>query len=132
LIIHVEEPPLAYADLAFDYRPEAPREKILEALKEVIPMDIRVPFDHRLITGVPGPAIVELAQQEDVGLIVMATHGRTGLTRTLMGSVAEEVVRKAKCPVLTIKPAAHAVAASRSAAICAAPAQKRRTRHAYL
>ena len=43
-------------------------------------------------------------------MIVMSTHGRTGLTRMLMGSVAEEVVRKAKCPVLTVKgkPAAKA------------------------
>jgi nucleotide-binding universal stress UspA family protein len=36
-------------------------------------------------------------------MIVMATHGRTGLTRPLMGSVAEEVVRKANCPVMTVK-----------------------------
>ena len=108
--------------MAFDYRREEPREKILRTLKEVIPTDTRVSFEHRLIAGVPGPAIVELAQQENVDLIVMATHGRTGLTRTLMGSVAEEVVRKAKCPVLTIKPAAQTVAATRSAATCAASA----------
>lgn len=51
-----------------------------------------------------------MAQRENVDLIVMATHGRTGLMRLLMGSVAEEVVRKAKCPVLTVKPATEALA----------------------
>ena len=40
-------------------------------------------------------------------MIVMATHGRTGLTRFLMGSVAEEVVRNAKCPVMTVKHPVH-------------------------
>ena len=47
--------------------------------------------------------IVRLAEEEDVDMIVMGTHGRRGLTRMLMGSVAEAVVRRASCPVLTIK-----------------------------
>ncbi len=45
--------------------------------------------------------IVEAARERDIDLIVMGTHGRTGLNRMLMGSVAEEVVRTAPCPVLT-------------------------------
>jgi universal stress protein A len=54
-----------------------------------------------------GPAdekIVETAQEKAADLIVMATHGRTGLYHALMGSVAEKVVRQAPCPVLTIRP----------------------------
>ncbi len=54
-----------------------------------------------------GPAdeiIVEAAQEKAASLIVMATHGRTGLYHALMGSVAEKVVRQAPCPVLTIRP----------------------------
>lgn len=54
-----------------------------------------------------GPAdeiIVEAAQEKAAALIVMATHGRTGLYHALMGSVAEKVVRQAPCPVLTIRP----------------------------
>jgi len=47
--------------------------------------------------------IVNEAGTDGASLIVMGTHGRTGLTRLLMGSVAESVVRRAKCPVLTIK-----------------------------
>jgi len=51
-----------------------------------------------------------VAEKEGVELIVMPTHGRRGLTRLLMGSIAEEVVRKAKCPVLTVKNAVPAKA----------------------
>ena len=49
-------------------------------------------------------AIVRYAQHNAIDLIVMATHGRTGLTHLLMGSVAERVVRSAPCPVLTMRP----------------------------
>jgi nucleotide-binding universal stress UspA family protein len=49
-------------------------------------------------------AIVRYASHNAIDLIVMATHGRTGLTHLLMGSVAEKVVRSAPCPVLTMRP----------------------------
>jgi len=115
LIVHVEEPPLAYGGIEFDYRPETPREATLRTLKEVVPTDLSVPFEHRLIMGLPASAILDLAQQEMVDLIVLTTHGRTGLMRVVMGSVAEEVVRKAKCPVLTVNPAAAVACASPAA-----------------
>ena len=54
--------------------------------------------------GSAAEELVALAESEDVDLIVMGTHGRTGLFRLLMGSVAEAVVRHAKCPVLSVKP----------------------------
>ncbi|MGB9441534.1 MAG: universal stress protein [Desulfobacterales bacterium] len=57
-----------------------------------------------------GPAaekIIEAAKDKDADMIVMATHGRTGLSHALMGSVAEKVVRQAPCPVLTIRPKAE-------------------------
>ncbi|MFH2005712.1 MAG: universal stress protein [bacterium] len=50
-----------------------------------------------------GPAILSYAKEQDVDLIVMGTHGRRGIQRWLMGSVAEEVVRRASCPVLTVR-----------------------------
>ena len=53
-----------------------------------------------------GPAaemILEAAASERAGLIVMGTHGRTGMTHVLMGSVAQHVVRSAPCPVLTVR-----------------------------
>ncbi len=54
--------------------------------------------------GAADEEILKVAQRQRVSLIVMATHGRTGIEHTLMGSVAEKVVRKARCPVLTVKP----------------------------
>ena len=74
--------------------------------------DKQVPYEHRLITGDPATALVRLDDDEDAELIVMGSHGRTGLTRLLMGSVAEAVVRRASCPVLTVKSEAKAPAES--------------------
>ena len=111
VIMHVEEPPMAYGGGELYYGIEEPnREELKRMLSEVVPADPAVPYEHRLMIGSPATAIVDMAQRENVNLIVMPTHGRTGLTRLLMGSVAEEVVRKAKCPVLTVKPAAVALA----------------------
>lgn len=54
--------------------------------------------------GQPHKEIVKYAHDENIDLIVMATHGRTGLTHLLMGSVAEKIVRFSTIPVLTVKP----------------------------
>ncbi len=53
--------------------------------------------------GIPSEEILRVAEEIEASVIVMGTHGRTGLSRLLMGSVAEEVVRKACSPVLTVK-----------------------------
>jgi nucleotide-binding universal stress UspA family protein len=54
--------------------------------------------------GTPYRTIIETAEAQQVDLIVMATAGRTGFSRMVMGSIAERVVRTASCPVLTIRP----------------------------
>ncbi len=54
--------------------------------------------------GVPADEIVRFARDEGIDIIVMATHGRTGLRHIVVGSVAEHVVRNATVPVLTVKP----------------------------
>src|SRR5262245_54511729 len=108
IIAHVEEPPLAYGGgemyVAAD---ETDRDELRRALVKIVPLDHNVPFEHKLLVGDPASAIVEAAETEDADIIVLGTHGRTGLTRLLMGSVAEAVVRRANCPVLTIKHAAR-------------------------
>ncbi len=53
--------------------------------------------------GNPAYEIVELAAREHYDLIVMGTHGRTGIAHALVGSTAEKVVRRAACPVLTVR-----------------------------
>jgi universal stress protein A len=104
LIVHVEEPPVAYGGGEMYYGlPEPATEDLREMLGKVVPTDPAVPYDHRLLTGDPSSAIATLADEEGADLIVMGTHGRTGLTRLLMGSVAEAVVRRAQCPVLTYR-----------------------------
>jgi nucleotide-binding universal stress UspA family protein len=85
---------------------EEGRKKDLEELKEP-------GFEHatRVIrtvqTGTPFVEIVRYARDNDIDLIVMGTHGRTGLMHALIGSVAERVVRKSPCPVLTVRPEGH-------------------------
>ncbi len=55
-------------------------------------------------TGMPFLEIIKTAEEIHADLIVVGAHGRTGMAHVLMGSVAERVVRKASCPVLTVKP----------------------------
>lgn len=59
--------------------------------------------NSRVRPGYPAPEIVEVARQELVDLIIMGTHGRTGFKHTVLGSVAENVVRHAPCPVLVVR-----------------------------
>jgi universal stress protein A len=107
LIVHVEEPATAYGGGELYYGIDMPdRQELQRMLSAVVPTDPAVGFEHRLVLGSPAGGILHVAEKDKVEMIVMATHGRTGLTRLLMGSVAEEVVRKAKCPVLTVKAAA--------------------------
>ena len=61
----------------------------------------------KLVTGNTFLEIIQAARDDDVDMIVMGTHGRTGLAHVLIGSVAERVVREAPCPVLTVKHPEH-------------------------
>ncbi len=104
LVTHVSEPPLAYGGGELYYGiPEPDDDEQRRMLGQLQPPDVNVSYEHRLLQGEPAAAIVELAEKEDADLIVMGTHGRTGLARLLMGSVAEVVVRRAPCPVLTYR-----------------------------
>ncbi len=59
------------------------------------------------VEGPPFLEIIRYAREHEIDLIVMATHGRSGVSHMLIGSVAEKVVRKAPCPVLTVHPKGH-------------------------
>jgi universal stress protein A len=60
-------------------------------------------WEAEVTTGDPAEAILQIAQDRDVDLIVIGTHGRTGLQHMVLGSVAEKVVRHARCPVLVVR-----------------------------
>lgn len=62
-----------------------------------------VEVSYRFVTGRPFKKIVEVAEHDRVDLIVMGSHGRTGLAHLFLGSVAEKVLRRAPCPVLVVR-----------------------------
>jgi nucleotide-binding universal stress UspA family protein len=104
LILHVEELSINYGGGEFYCGPSEVTTGLLQKmLEKVVPEDKTIPCQHRLVIGGPAEEIMRVARQEGVDLIVMGTHGRTGLKRLLMGSVAEAVIRGATCPVLVYK-----------------------------
>jgi nucleotide-binding universal stress UspA family protein len=78
-------------------------EAALARLRDLVPDAYRETWDVEIAVGRPADTIVRLAREYHADLIVMGTHGRTGLEHMVMGSVAEKVVRLAPCPVLTVK-----------------------------
>jgi nucleotide-binding universal stress UspA family protein len=108
IVLHVAPPPMA-TTVGGVMTPEPGRhdEEYLRQLRRLQPEDSRVPVERLLTEGSPSEGILRAARETKCDLIVMGTHGRTGLGRVLMGSVAEAVVRKAPCLVLTVKVPAH-------------------------
>ncbi len=72
-------------------------------LEQIRPIDPTIPISHVLVEGDPATEIVRYTHDAGFDLVVMGTHGRTGLERLLMGSVAEKVMRDAPCSVLVVK-----------------------------
>jgi nucleotide-binding universal stress UspA family protein len=109
LLLHVVEPldyPMrSYPHLVTIMRDYSERQAHVD-LAQMVPkaQDVKVEVTRWVIVGPPYCKTVEVAEADKVDLIVMATHGRTGLSHLVMGSVAERVVRTAPCPVLTIHP----------------------------
>lgn len=90
-----------------------PIEQILEAAEKQLAEFVagKIPDDvtakKKLLRGRPFVQIIRHAREQQMDLIVLGTHGHSGLTHILMGSVAEKVVRKSPCPVLTIRHPEH-------------------------
>jgi len=91
--------------------PETVEGEVRQSLEALRPPHPAVPVEYRLCKGDAAIEIVALAEDLKADLIVMGTHGRTGLRRLALGSVAEVVLRRAPCPVLTVKAAFSAAAA---------------------
>ncbi len=80
-----------------------PNEEALRRLRDLMPEAFHGNWEVETAAGHPADTIVRVAQEHHADLIVMGTHGRTGLQHVLLGSVAEKVVRLAPCPVLTVR-----------------------------
>ena len=110
-LLHVAVPPVMptpYMGTVGDeiFHPEKAAQKHLDAMENP-EFESVAPIERVVRTGTPFVEIVRHAKENDIDLIVMGTHGRTGLVHALIGSVAEKVVRKAPCPVLTVRPEGH-------------------------
>jgi nucleotide-binding universal stress UspA family protein len=84
------------------------QQPLLDQLHRLRPRDENVRVEYKLVEGNPAEEILRTAAETHSDVLILGTHGRTGLGRLLMGSVAEQVVRQATCPVVTVKaPLAH-------------------------
>jgi universal stress protein A len=104
-LLHVPEHPGEAAEAEypiglFETMQNAAHDRLRHLLTDADANELRPQCSMRL--GTAPEEIVDYAQEHDIDLIVMGTHGRTGLARVLLGSVAETVVRTAPCPVLTV------------------------------
>ncbi|MCP5004297.1 MAG: universal stress protein [Planctomycetes bacterium] len=81
------------------------REKLLECVPEEIRSDMQT--EAIVVQGVPFVEIISVAKEKEVDMLVIGTHGRTGIAHMMLGSVSEKVVRKASCPVLTVRQPNH-------------------------
>ncbi len=98
----------SYKDLFLPVEPsleEALKKEAQEKLK-AWSKEIQIPFHQEVRIGNPFLEIKAAIENQNIDLVVLATHGRTGLKHFLMGSIAEQVVRHSPCSVLTIRPAA--------------------------
>jgi len=109
-IVHVlEEPvypidvtPFGFSPIEFARELRGQVEKQMAQVMEEI-KDDALKVESLIVEGKPFVQIITVARERGVDLIVIGTHGRTGLSHVLLGSVTEKVVRKSPCPVLTVR-----------------------------
>jgi len=107
VLFHVTRPPAVVSDgdrllLATG---RAAAKDIWDELRKIQPKDPEVRVEHEVILSDRRDAthILQILQEQGCDLIVMGTHGRTGFLHRLFGSVTEDVVRRARCPVMLVK-----------------------------
>jgi nucleotide-binding universal stress UspA family protein len=104
VVMHVAVPSvLVYGEGVLPARAEDYLVPLREQLERLRPRTPSIPVEYRLVEGDAATEILRAARETRCDVILMGTHGRTGLRRLLMGSVAEQVVRRAMCPVVTVK-----------------------------
>lgn len=89
----------AMARAASEHVPEAMKQRVAEVLGEEAAASAKI----HMQAGPPAPTIADFVEEHEVGMVVMGSHGRTGVERVLLGSVAEGVVRRSHAPVLVVR-----------------------------
>lgn len=109
-LVHVYDPVAYSLPDGFVMLSQADVDRLFEAFRAQLAADQRRALDAgaprvdtKLLTGFVAGELVEFASRGEFDLIVMGTHGRTGIQHLAIGSIAERVVRLARCPVLTVK-----------------------------
>jgi nucleotide-binding universal stress UspA family protein len=93
----------SFAGNEIEIRPSDHPKRVLELLEGLKAPDPSVQVEHVVAEGAPVDEILRLAKERAADLVVIGTHGLTGLKRLVLGSVAEQLVRRAHCPVVTTK-----------------------------
>ena len=104
-VVHVTPYPPAteYSVIWGTYNEDQIRDNLTKSFRKEMPDDKYSGLKFTSLFGDPGTGIVKLAKDLSAGLIVISSHGRTGIPRLLLGSVAERVVRLSPCPVLVLR-----------------------------
>ena len=111
-VLHVIEDPVIYVPM-FESFPLPSREEFETYAQTrlenwILPDDAEaIDVETQWVHGRPFVEIIRAAREQPIDLIVLGTHGRSAPAQLLLGSVAEKVVRKAPCPVLTVRPEGH-------------------------
>lgn len=106
VVLHVNQtlgPLVAFDSVLRQLQPKEQENRLWHLLRHFRARDAGVPLAHRLESGDAAEEILRVARESGCDLIVMGTHGWTGLNRLLLGSVAERVLRKSPCPVVVVK-----------------------------
>ncbi|MFQ5655146.1 MAG: universal stress protein [Planctomycetota bacterium] len=102
-VMSFEHLPAVTSEQFYEESEKRAADSLREVLHRRVPAEVQGGFVVR--RGNPFLEILLAAEEQQIDLIVMSTHGRTGIKHALLGSVTEKVVRKAPCPVLTVREA---------------------------
>jgi nucleotide-binding universal stress UspA family protein len=112
-VLYVVEPAVFPSDFGFGQMsfPDVEREMVdkaeTELRKIVDELRTSVTIVPVVLSGIPFVEVTGYADENDIGLIILATHGRTGVEHILFGSTAEKIIRKSPCPVLVVRAEEH-------------------------
>jgi nucleotide-binding universal stress UspA family protein len=108
IVLHVVESlgaeNVTYGEARSQLEPETYRQRLMDEVRQIAPpAGSSIPMEHFLLEGEAAEQIDRFALENKIDLIVMGTHGRTGLSRLLAGSISEQTLRRTPCPMLIVR-----------------------------